>query len=88
MAVAAFAYAQPPGRGARAAATGTGTTQTRPDAAVKTYLNLTDSQLTGFEAIRTTARTASDPIRTQLRTKDGSAPDSHECDSGRRRYDH
>jgi Spy/CpxP family protein refolding chaperone len=32
-------------------------------------LSLTDSQLTGFEAIRTTARTASEPVRTQLRAK-------------------
>ncbi|MEO5922856.1 MAG: periplasmic heavy metal sensor [Bryobacteraceae bacterium] len=69
MAVAAFAYAQPPGRGFRGAATTTGTTRVGPDAAVKTYLTLTDSQLTGFDAIRTTARTASEPIRTQLRTK-------------------
>jgi Spy/CpxP family protein refolding chaperone len=36
---------------------------------VKTYLGLSDSQLTGFQAIRQTARTASEPIIEQLRTK-------------------
>jgi Spy/CpxP family protein refolding chaperone len=37
---------------------------------VKTYLSLTDSQITGFDAIRKTAQTAEQPIFDQLRTKE------------------
>ena len=62
-------FGQGPGRRG-ATTTATGTTVTPPADAVKTYLSLTDSQLTGFTAIRTTARTASEPILTQLRTKE------------------
>src|SRR3954466_9491487 len=70
MAVAVFAYAQPPGRGFRDAVTGTSsTTQVTPTEAVTTYLGLTASQITGFDAIRTTAQTAATPIETQLRSK-------------------
>lgn len=68
VAAAMLIYAQPPGRGFRGAIA-TGETPTPPADAVKTYLMLTDSQLAGFEAIRTTARTASQPIAEQLRTK-------------------
>ncbi len=59
-------YAQPPGRGPRGAAAAA---VTPPVDAVKTYLSLTDSQLTGFQAIRQTAMTAGQPIADQLRTK-------------------
>lgn len=71
MAVAVFAYAQPPGRMFRDAtgATATGTTVVTPTDAVTTYLSLTASQIAGFDAIRTTAQTAATPIETQLRTK-------------------
>jgi Spy/CpxP family protein refolding chaperone len=63
-------YAQPPGRGARgAAATTTAMTLTPPTDAVKTYLTLTDSQMTGFAAIRQTAMTAGQPLADQIRTK-------------------
>jgi Spy/CpxP family protein refolding chaperone len=51
----------------------TGTTSTTvapPIDAAKTYLGLTDSQITGFDAIRQTARTAADPIIEQLRPKE------------------
>lgn len=68
LALAVFAYAQPPGRGVRGV-TATGTAPTPPVDAVKTYLTLTDSQITGFEAVRTTARTAAEPILTQLQAK-------------------
>jgi len=47
----------------------TGTTTNPGLDAVKTYLSLTDSQLTGFAAIRTTAQTAEQPIFEQIRTK-------------------
>lgn len=40
-----------------------------PVDAVTTYLTLTDSQLTGFTAIRQTEQTAAQPIQTQLRSK-------------------
>ena len=40
-----------------------------PVDAVKTYLALSDSQLTGFQAIRQTAMTAAQPTAEQLRTK-------------------
>lgn len=68
VAAAMLIYAQPPGRGFRGAAA-TGDAPAPPADAVKTYLALTDSQLTGFQAIRATARTASEPIAEQLRTK-------------------
>lgn len=64
LAVAMFAYAQPPGRGAASQGKGG-----PPVDAVKTYLTLTDSQITGFQAIRQTAQTAGEPIGEQLRTK-------------------
>lgn len=63
VAVAMLAFAQPPGRGAGAMK------GTPPVDAVKTYLALSDSQLTGFQAIRQTAMTAAQPISQQLRTK-------------------
>lgn len=68
---ALFAYAQPFGRGGRfASTTSTGTaTPPAPVDAVKTYLSLTDSQVTGFQAIRQTAQTAAQPVMDQLRTK-------------------
>jgi Spy/CpxP family protein refolding chaperone len=71
MAVAVYAYAQPPGRIFRdaAATTASGTTPTSPTAAVTTYLSLTTAQLTGFDAIRATAQAAASPIQTQLRSK-------------------
>lgn len=51
-------------------ATPAGTTATNPGLdAVKTYLSLTDSQLTGFDAIRKTAQTAEQPLFEQMRTK-------------------
>ncbi|MEO8098766.1 MAG: Spy/CpxP family protein refolding chaperone [Acidobacteriota bacterium] len=37
--------------------------------AVKTYLELTDTQITGFQAVRQTAATSATPIQTQLQTK-------------------
>lgn len=61
-------YAQPPGRGARGAAAVDGTVPAPIDA-VKTYLSLTDSQITGFQAIRQTTATAGEPIQQQLQTK-------------------
>lgn len=67
LAAAMLVFAQPPGRGFRGAANGTAPTP--PTDAVKTYLALTDSQLTGFEAVRSTARTAGQPVAEQLRTK-------------------
>ena len=68
LAVAMLAFAQPPGFGRRGAAATDGTAPAPMDA-VKTYLALTDSQITGFDAIRQTARTAEQPIAEQLRTK-------------------
>lgn len=68
VAAAMLAFAQGPGRGFRGGAAD-GSAPTPPADAVKTYLVLTDSQLSGFEAIRTTARTAGQPIAEQLRTK-------------------
>ncbi len=52
------------------AATSTTGTPTTPADAAKTYLSLTDSQITGFNAIRQTAQTAAQPILDQLRTKE------------------
>jgi Spy/CpxP family protein refolding chaperone len=63
LAVAMLAYAQPPGRGAGKDKGGP------PTDAVKTYLTLTDSQITGFQAIRQTAQTAAEPIFEQMQTK-------------------
>ena len=70
-AAALTAQAQPFGRGGRAATATTGTTTTPPAPidALKTYLSLTDSQVTGFQAIRQTAQTSAQPLIQQLRTK-------------------
>ena len=62
-------YAQPPGAGRRGATPAGAPAFTPPTDAVKTYLSLTDSQLSGFDAIRQTARTSAEPIAQQLQTK-------------------
>jgi Spy/CpxP family protein refolding chaperone len=55
--------------GATATSTAGATTTPPGITAVKTYLSLTDSQIAGFDAIRTTAQTAEQPIFEQIRTK-------------------
>lgn len=57
-------------RFANAPGTTTSTTTAPPIDAVKTYLSLTDSQISGFDAIRKTAQTAAQPIIEQLRPKE------------------
>lgn len=61
-------FAQPPGRGGRGAAAVDAKGGPSTDAATA-YLSLTDSQLAGLQAIRQTARTASEPVMQQLDTK-------------------
>ena len=61
----AVCYAQPPfARGAGPGPDGAPVVE-----AVQTYLELTDAQLSGFQAIRETARTAAQPILEQIRAK-------------------
>jgi len=69
VAVGMLAFAQGPGGRGFRGATATGTAPVPPVDAVKTYLSLSDSQITGFDAIRKTAMTAAEPIAQQLQTK-------------------
>lgn len=64
---AVVSHAQPPrARGADGAVKTKGAAASN---SIVAYLALTDTQLASFEAIRTTARTAAEPIMEQIRTK-------------------
>lgn len=65
LSLAALGYAQFGGRGPRGAAAD----GAPPAEAAKTYLALTDSQVTGFQAVRQTAQTGAQPLLEQVRTK-------------------